>query len=340
MDFEDKEAMFYEKGEDKLAQCKLCPHKCRIKEGGSGICKVRINKGGKLFTLVYGRPITRNLDPIEKKPLFHALPGSFSYSIATVGCNFQCSFCQNWEISQYVREYGDFVGREVSPSTVVEEALLSGASSISYTYTEPTIFYEYAYEIAKIAKEKGLKNFFVTNGFITKEAVIEMAKYLDGANIDLKAFKEETYRKIMKGSLQGVLEGIRAYKEAGVWIEITTLLVPGMNDSEEEIREIAKFISSLDRGIPWHISRFRPDYKMVDRGPTPLRLMRRAKDIGHEEGLSFIYLGNVPGDPSESTFCPKCGELIIERYGFYVRENKLKEGKCPSCDFEIPGIWN
>lgn len=296
-------------------------------------------KDGKLYTLVFGKAIAMNLDPIEKKPLFHVLPGSLSYSIATVGCNFQCPFCQNWQISQFVRAYGEIPGERLSPEEAVSQARKSGAASIAYTYTEPTIFFEYAYETAKLSTAEGIMNVFVTNGHITEEAVREISPFLNAANIDLKSFREKTYRSVMKGSLEGVLKGIEAYKKYGVWLEITTLIVPNQNDSEEEIRDIAHYIASLDSGVPWHISRFYPDYKMTDVPPTPLSVMRRALEIGKEEGLKFVYLGNVPGDPAESTYCPKCGEAMIKRWGYRILENRLKKGKCGSCGEEIPGVW-
>ena len=334
-----KEALLYEPLEDGRVICNLCPHRCKIRDGGKGVCQVRVNRGGRLYTLVYGRVIAKHLDPIEKKPFFHVLPGSLSYSIATVGCNFQCSFCQNWSISQFMRLYGEVPGKDLTPEGAVREALDSGASSIAYTYTEPTIFFEYAFDTSRLAREKGIINLFVTNGFITEEAVREIAPYLTAANVDLKAFRDETYRRIMKGSLSGVLNGIRAYRKHGVWVEITTLVVPGQNDSEEELREIAKFIKNLSPDIPWHISRFYPDYKMTDRMPTPIDTLVMAYEIGREEGLRYVYLGNVPGDPRESTYCPNCGSILIERWGFNILENNLRDGKCHSCGEKIAGIW-
>jgi pyruvate formate lyase activating enzyme len=334
-----KEAMCYEALEGGKVHCYLCAHHCKLKDGQAGICQVRFNKGGKLYTMVFGRVIAKHLDPIEKKPFFHVLPGTLSYSIATVGCNFQCSFCQNWQISQFVRSYGGIPGEELSPERAVFEARESGARSIAYTYTEPTIFFEYAYEIAKLATKEGIINVFVTNGHITPEAVREISPYLHAANIDLKSFNDKIYRKIMKGSLRGVLEGIEAYLKHGVWVEITTLVVPNQNDSEEELREIARYIASLSKDIPWHISRFYPDFKMTDRPPTPIATLRRAYEIGKEEGLKFVYLGNVPGDPTENTYCPNCGKIVLGRWGYTITENNLRNGKCSNCGEEIPGLW-
>lgn len=332
--------MFYETLDEKRVHCYLCPLHCKIREGGKGACQIRINRGGKLYTLVFGKVIAKHLDPIEKKPFFHVLPGTLSYSIATVGCNFRCPFCQNWQISQFVREFGEVPGEELSPEQAVFEAKSSGASSIAYTYTEPTIFFEYAYEISKRAKKEGIINLFVTNGFITEDAVIEIAPYLTAANIDLKSFRESTYRRVMKGSLKGVIEGIKAYKKHGVWVEITTLVVPEQNDSDEELRDIARFIHSLSPNTPWHISRFYPDYKMVDSIPTPISTLKRAYEIGREEGLNYVYLGNVPGDPTESTYCPNCGRVVIKRWGYRILENHIEEGRCAFCKEKIPGVWS
>jgi len=331
--------MFYETLQDNRVHCYLCPHHCKIKDGGKGVCQIRINREGKLYTLVFGKVVAKHLDPIEKKPLFHVIPGTLSYSIATVGCNFQCPFCQNWQISQFVREYGEIPGEDLPPEQAVLEAKISGAKSIAYTYTEPTIFFEYAFEIAKLAKKEGILNVFVTNGFITEDAVREISPYLTAANIDLKSFRESTYRRVMKGSLKGVLEGIEAYRKYGVWVEITTLVVPGQNDSDEELRDIAGYISSLSPDIPWHISRFYPDYQMLNGIPTPISRLRRAYEIGKEEGLNFIYLGNVPGDPTESTLCPHCGKIILKRWGYRILENHIEGGRCAFCKKKIPGVW-
>jgi pyruvate formate lyase activating enzyme len=299
---------------------------------------MRKNEGGELFTYAYGNVIASNIDPIEKKPLYHFLPGTYSYSIATIGCNFHCPFCQNWTISQTSQRNGGAEGYELKPEEVVREALKNDCRSISYTYTEPTIFFEYAYDTAKIAKEKGLYNNFVTNGYMTKEAIDRIRPYLDAANVDLKFFKDESYREICKGSLRPVLDSIRNLKEAGIWVEVTTLVIPGQNDSDEELKDIAEFLAGVDRDIPWHISRFHPDFKYTDNEPTPLGTIEKAAKIGKEAGIKFIYLGNVP--TRGETVCPDCGTLLIERSGFSAAvSGGFSEGKCPECGALIKGVW-
>ncbi len=333
-----KEALLYKKLEDGKVSCFLCSHLCRIAEDRWGICQVRENRGGTLFTHSYGKLIARNVDPIEKKPLYHFLPGTLSYSIATLGCNFQCNFCQNWQISQVSEaEKLGVHSRKAEPEDVVREALLSGSRSISYTYTEPTVFFEFAYDIARPAKEKGLCNVFVTNGYMTGEMLDMMAPFLDAANVDLKSFSNDFYRRICRGKLDPVLNSIEKMKKLGIWIEVTTLIVPGLNDTEDEMKGIAHFLAGLDKKIPWHISRFHPQYKMDHQGSTPMRTMNRAYEIGKKAGLEYVYLGNVMGEGNH-TYCPRCGSLLIERSGFSITENSLKEGKCPHCGNSIPGV--
>ena len=337
-----KKAYLYEKlpEEDKV-KCQLCAHNCLIPDGKRGICQVRENQDGTLVSLVYGKLISQNNDPIEKKPLFHFLPGTKSYSISTVGCNFQCLHCQNYYISQYPRlNKGQITGEEVTPSEVVNDAILNGAKSISYTYVEPTIFYEFAYDTGIIAKEKGIKNVFVSNGYMSKETCKHSREFLDAINIDLKAFTDKFYKEVCKAKLQPVLDSIKLMHELGVWVEVTTLIIPGWNDSEAELREIARFIKSVSDCIPWHVTAFYPTYKMLDRPPTPIQTLRKAREIGLEEGLRFVYEGNVPGEGGENTYCPSCNELIIKRYGFSILENKLINGKCPKCSETIQGVWN
>lgn len=289
-----KEAMLYEKLDSDKVHCYLCSHHCRISEGMFGACGVRKNTGGKLNTLVYAEVIAAHVDPIEKKPLYHFLPGSYSYSIAAMGCNFKCGFCQNWEISQISKEKNSgAVVYELSPENVVSEAKGHDCKSISYTYTEPTVFFEYAYDTAKIAMAAGLKNVFVTNGFMTKEAVVTIKPYLDAANIDLKFFKESSYKNICNGRLQPVLDSIKLMHELGIWVEITTLVIPGLNDSDEELMAIAGFIASVDKGIPWHVSAFHADYKFTDYPSTPIESLKKAQKIGYGAGLKLIHLGNV-----------------------------------------------
>lgn len=337
-----KEALLYEKLAENKVRCFLCNHHCLIEPEKAGICGVRLNKDGTLYTLVYGKVIAENIDPIEKKPLYHFLPGSYSYSIATVGCNFQCSFCQNFEISQYPRLYGGKIpGEDLSPEEIVRRAKATRSQSISYTYTEPTIFFEFALDCAKLAVLQGIKNVFVSNGYMSKEALELIKPYLHGINVDLKAFKEDFYLKICKARLKPVLENLKHLKKLGIWVEITTLIIPQLNDDEEELRELVRFIrDELGPETPWHISRFYPQFKMLDKPRTPLETLEKAYEIGKEEGLYFIYVGNVPGHERENTYCPKCGVLLIERYGFSVLKNRLKKGTCPDCGFAIAGVWS
>ena len=290
----EREAMFFEKKEDNAVECRLCPHNCTIREEKYGICNVRQNVNGILYTRAYGNPVALHVDPIEKKPLYHFLPGTLSYSVATMGCNFKCGFCQNWQISQIEdAEKNRTPLSLVMPREIVEEAEKHGCKSIAYTYTEPTIFFEYAYDTAVPAHEKGLKNIFVTNGYISEEPLREIAPYLDAANVDLKSFRDDYYKKICKARLQPVLDTIRHMKKLGIWVEVTTLVVPEENDSEEELGDIARFIADVSTEIPWHISRFYPQYNYADSYPTPVSTLRTAERIGRKHGIQHIHLGNV-----------------------------------------------
>ncbi|MFQ6117770.1 MAG: AmmeMemoRadiSam system radical SAM enzyme, partial [Candidatus Bipolaricaulia bacterium] len=281
-----KEALLYEKLPEGRVRCNLCAHRCLIFPGKRGICQVRENRDGTLYSLVYGKLISRAVDPIEKKPLFHFHPGTASYSIATVGCNFHCRHCQNHDISQYPREHGgEIIGQEFAPEEIVADAERHRCRSIAYTYVEPTIFFEFAYETAKLAHERGIKNVFVSNGYLTPEATATIAPYLDGINIDIKAFQDKTYRRYLGATLPPVLDTVRLMHELGAWVEATTLIIPTINDSEDELRDIARFIKSVDAAIPWHVTRFHPHYKMQDLPPTPVATLRRAREIGLEEGL-------------------------------------------------------
>jgi pyruvate formate lyase activating enzyme len=333
-----KEAMLYERLDDERVRCHLCSHTCTISPSKQGICGVRENRGGILYTLVYGTIIAENIDPIEKKPLFHVYPGSRSFSIATVGCNFQCTFCQNSDISQMPRERGKIIGRDATPDELVEKTLTSGSKTIAYTYTEPTVYFELAYDTAKRAKEKGIKNVFVTNGFMTGEAIEKISPYLDAANVDLKSFDDGFYKKYCGGRLQPVLDSLKKMKDLGIWIEVTTLIIPTLNDSDEELFNIARFVHSLGNETPWHISRFHPQYKMTGLHPTPLSTLKRTKQIGTDAGLKYVYTGNVPGDKGENTYCSNCGNLIIGRYGFRVDRLNLKGSQCSKCGTEMEGI--
>ncbi len=334
-----KEALLFEKLENNIVRCYLCSHYCKISEGDFGFCQVRQNTAGTLYSHSYGKVVAAHVDPIEKKPLYHFLPGSSSFSIACAGCNFRCGFCQNWEISQVSSKEGtNLEEQEFPPARIITQALDNNCKSISYTYTEPTIFFEYALETAKLAKEKGLYNNFVTNGFMTKECLEMIKPYLDAANVDLKFFREESYRKICAGSLTPVLNSIRLMKEFGIWVEITTLIVPGENDSEEELSDIAKFIAGLDYNIPWHVSRFHPDFKFTNRFATTVETLKKAEKIGRICGLRYVYAGNVTGFGND-TYCHSCNRLLIKREIFDCLEYNIKKGKCPSCNAVIPGVF-
>jgi len=332
-----KEAMFYEKLADNRVKCHLCNHLCVIGENKRGICAVRENRDGTLYSLVYGKLVASGVDPIEKKPLFNFLPGTRSFSIATAGCNLRCLWCQNWHISQ-LKSDRMIPGEDTTPEAVVDMATSHGCKTIAYTYTEPTIFIEFALDVMKLAHRAGIKNVFVTNGYISGEVLREIAPYLDAGNVDLKAFSDETYRKMCGAKLAPVLDTIRLYKELGIWLEVTTLVVSTVNDTEEELREIARFIADVGVEIPWHISRFHPQYMFPDAPPTKIEILHRAREIGIEEGLRYVYEGNIPGTGNENTYCYRCNELLIKRFGFDIVENHIENGKCCNCGAEIDGL--
>lgn len=334
-----KEAMFDHPGKDGRVTCGLCHHRCDLAAEKFGVCGVRQNRGGKLFTHVYGEVIAAHVDPIEKKPLYHFLPGTTAFSVATAGCNFRCPFCQNWQISQSTKKADrSFSGQTFTPEDIVRSAKRHGCRSISYTYTEPTIFFEYAYDIACLAKEQGLANSFVTNGFMTAEALETIQPYLDACNVDLKSFEEEFYRKMCGAQLQPVLDSIRLMKTLGIWVEVTTLVIPGQNDSAEELAQIAQFIAGVDPDIPWHVSRFHPDYRYDEAPPTSVATLHKAAEIGERQGLHYIYIGNVLGE-SENTRCPRCRRVLIKRFGFEVRDDELTDSSCPDCGTPIAGVF-
>jgi len=334
-----KEAMFYNTLDGNRVRCNLCNHRCKIEEGKRGICGVRENRSGRLYSLVYGKIIAEHIDPIEKKPLFNFLPGSKAFSIGTVGCNFQCKHCQNFDISQYPLEHrGEIIGRDRTPEQIVEATKKAGCKTIAYTYTEPTIFYEFAYETAVLARKQGIKNVFVSNGYMSTEAAHKIAPYLDAINIDIKAFTDEFYEDVCGARLKPVLETIKLMKDLEVWVEVTTLVLPGLNDGEQELRDIVRFVKSIGPEIPWHVSQFYPAYKLLDLPPTPVETLRRARDIGIEEGLRYVYEGNVPGEGGEHTYCYACGAKLIERYGLELVRNRLEDGKCPDCGTTIDGV--
>jgi pyruvate formate lyase activating enzyme len=340
------EALLYERLEDNRVRCDLCAHRCVIRDGLKGVCQVRENRGGTLHTLVYGIPLSKAVDPIEKKPLFHFHPGSTAFSIATVGCNFRCAFCQNADISQMPRDRGQIAGRRATPEQIVASAVRAGSLSIAYTYTEPTIFFEYSYDIARLARDVGIANVYVTNGYMTRE-MLELFRgvtnghepWLDAANVDLKAFRDETYRSVCGARLDPVLDSLKLMKQLGIWVEVTTLVVPEMNDSDEELGDIAGFIAKeLGVETPWHVSRFHPDYRMYDRGLTPSATLRRAYELGREAGLRYVYVGNMPGAHLEDTHCPNCGQTVVIRWGFRVTGRETKDGHCVHCGTSVDGV--
>ncbi len=334
------QAILYREKENNLVICDLCSHHCRLQDGEYGQCGVRQNVDGILYSLVYGKLVAENIDPVEKKPLFHLLPGSLSYSISTVGCNFRCLHCQNASISDV--DLSKKRGRaavEKTPTQVVSDAVAGGCDSISYTYVEPTIFFEFAYDCCVLAHEKGLKNIFVSNGFMSRSVIEMLAPKLDAINIDIKSFSEDFYRKVCSARLRPVLESVRLMKELGVWVEVTTLLIPGLNDSDDELAEIAGFIHSVDPSIPWHVTAFYPAHKMTSPPPTSPTDLRRARKIGLKTGLNYVYQGNVPGEGGENSFCPACSAEVISRFGFQVSANRLHNGCCHNCGEKIAGVW-
>jgi len=342
-----KEAQLYISLEDQKVQCQLCAHNCLISEGKFGFCGVRQNIKGILYTHNYGLLVAANVDPVEKKPLYHFLCGSKSFSIASAGCNFRCGFCQNWEISQVDPRSLTLAGTALdkrlevlafSAEKVIKLAQQNNCKSISYTYTEPTIYFEFALETAKLAKEAGLANIFVTNGYMSAQVISLINPYLDAANIDLKFFKESSYQKICSAKLGPVLDSIKRLNDAGVWIEITTLVIPGENDTPEELSGIAKFISGINNNIPWHISRFHADYKFSNYASTPERTLKLAYDLGISSGLHYIYTGNICGW-GQDTFCVKCKKLLIQRKGFNIVKFNVREGKCQFCKAPLPGVF-
>jgi Pyruvate-formate lyase-activating enzyme len=334
------EARLYQRLAEGHTACGLCAHRCLISPGGRGRCLVRENQGGRLVSLVYGRLVVRNIDPIEKKPLFHFLPGSRTYSIATVGCNFRCRHCQNNRIAHCPHSPADAVpGTVTDPGEVVAAAKQAGCASISYTYVEPTIFYEFAYDCARMAKAQGIYNVFVSNGYMTVETVRSLASVLDAINIDLKGFTDSFYQEVCKAELAPVLESIRLFHALGVLVEVTTLLIPGLNDSKAELRAIARFLNSVSPDIPWHVTAFHPAGALRNRPPTPAAALCAARVIGMEEGLRFVYLGNVPASGGENTHCPICGLLLVRRRRFTGQVTAMQGNRCSGCATLIPGLW-
>lgn len=334
-----KEATLYDKLESNAVKCHLCRHGCKIEDGKRGLCSVRLNKAGTLYTLVYDKVVSTNIDPIEKKPLFHFAPGTKSFSIATVGCNFFCSFCQNYSISQMPRDRGRIIGEDYTPAQIVEMAVESGCRSISYTYTEPTIYYELARDTMIEAHRRGILNVFVTNGYMSRDMLDDSKGLIDAANVDLKAFNDKFYIRYCKARLDGVLDSLRYIRELGIWLEVTTLLIPTLNDDATEVRELARFVRrELGANVPWHVSRFYPQYKEEDLPPTDVEVLRKVRQIGIDEGLLYVYTGNVPWDAGEKTYCPGCSQVLIDRVGYSIKKYRLNEGLCPKCGFHLDGV--
>ncbi len=334
------EAYLYESLADLKVRCNLCYHRCTIKKGKRGLCQVRENRDGVLNSLVYGQVVARHIDPIEKKPLYHLSPGSRSYSIATVGCNFICRFCQNADIAQMPSDRnGMIIGDPITPQAIVDDAVKGGCASIAYTYTEPTVYFELALDTSKIAHAQGIRNVFVTNGYMTPEALDLISPYLDAANVDLKAFNDDFYKTMCGARLENVKTTLKQMKAQGVWVEVTTLLIPGLNDNQEELQQLAAFLAdSLGPETPWHISRFHPTYKLQDRPSTPVQTLTHAREIGIQAGLRYVYTGNVPGETGANTFCWHCGKLLINRQGFQITQNRIENGQCAFCRTDIDGV--
>jgi len=324
----------YKKNKDGSITCLLCRHYCKLKDNAIGVCGVNMNRNGKLHNLVYGNIAALHVDPIEKKPLYHFLPGTTALSHGTVGCNMKCPFCQNWQISQTNNIMNS---TRVTPAELVNAAIRHQSSSIAYTYNEPTIFYPFARDVAMLAKEHGIKNIFVTNGIMSPEVIEDMTGLIDACNVDFKSNREEYYKKILKAPFE-VKDSLIRLKKAGIWVEVTTLIVPGVNDSPEELKEIAEFIAyELGNDTPWHVNAFHPDYKMKDTPPTSPSQLLIAEEAAKNAGLKYVYVGNLGLE--NITYCPHCGAELIKRHGYYIISNKITNGKCPFCNTKISGVW-
>ena len=333
-------ASYWQKVKKNIVQCLLCPRKCVLDNGERGVCTVRVNKDGMLYTLGYGNPVAVHVDPIEKKPFFHFLPGTNAFSIAVAGCNMRCLFCQNWQISQSKPD--EVATYDMSCEAVISSAVKSGCKTVVYTYTEPTVFYEYMFDIAKLAEIKGLKNGMHTCGYINPEPLKELLRYMDAVNVDLKGFSESFYKKmVMFADLQSVLETIKTVKSRGVWLEITNLIIPGQNDDPEEIRKMCVWIKeNVGDEVPLHLSRFMPSFKLQNLPPTPVKKLEEAYKIARDVGLKYVYIGNIPGHPHEDTYCPDCKRVVVGRIGYEVLENNIRDGKCKFCGYRIAGVWD
>jgi pyruvate formate lyase activating enzyme len=319
-------------------QCQLCPRECIISEGSRGNCRVRENRGGTLYTMVYGNPCAAHVDPIEKKPFYHFLPASLAMSIATAGCNLHCQYCQNWEISQFPPE--DLEHYDLPPESVVQSTLRSGSQSVAYTYSEPTVFYEYMLDTAAKAREHGLRNAVISAGYINQAPLRELCRSVDAIKIDLKGFNEDFYDRVCDGTLQPVLDTIKTIHQEAIHLEIVNLVVPTLNDDVDELRELAGWIvDNVGRDVPTHFSRFQPLYQLLNLPPTPVESLEAAREIAMDAGINYVYIGNVPGHPANNTYCAHCGEPIIVREGFAVLEYHLIDGNCEYCGHPIPGVW-
>lgn len=338
-DIPDKIAAYWQKQNDKTVQCVLCPRFCTIKPGKRGLCTVRINKNGTLYTLGYGNPVAVHMDPIEKKPFYHVTPGEQVFSLAVAGCNMRCLFCQNWQISQSkpdeVKTY------DLPPAAVVEQAIKLNSKYIVYTYTEPTVFYEYMLDIARLARQKGLKNAMHSCGYINPQPLRELLKYMDAINVDLKGFTPEFYKKMgMLAELTPVLETLKIIRQQGVWLEITNLIIPGENDDPENIRQMCVWIKeNLGDDVPLHFSRFFPQFKLANLPPTPIATVENAYNIAKQTGLKYVYIGNIPLHPADNTYCPNCQKKLITRNGYFIAENNLIHGACKFCEYPLAGRW-
>lgn len=322
----------------RIVECQLCPKRCRLEEGQRGDCRVRINLDRKLQTLVYGNPCSVHIDPIEKKPLFHVLPATGSFSIATAGCNLHCKFCQNWQISQRPAEETE--NYDLPPGKVVEAALKNRCRSIAYTYSEPIVFYEYMMDTAKLAKEKGLLNLWITAGFIEEKPLLELCPLMDAANVDLKGITEKYYQEMCSAQLAPIQNAIITLRRRGVWVEITNLVIPTWNDSENDIRTLCRWIvDHVGADVPLHFSRFTPMHQLKNLPPTPHETLTLAREIAFQEGLHYAYVGNIPDHDGNNTYCPRDKKLLVRRIGYTILENHIQEGKCPFCGIDIPGIW-
>lgn len=327
----------------QAVQCTACEHWCTLGPDEVGRCQVRQNRDGQLVSLVYGRAAAAHIDPIEKKPLFHFLPGRSAFSIGTLGCNFRCQFCQNWNISQpgQLAQHPERMGQALAPAEIVQLCIERAIPIIAYTYNEPTVFFEYTLDSAKLAVEEGIRNVYVSNGFQTLEAIDAIAPYLHAINVDLKAFDDRFYRRTCGGRLQPVLRNIEyIVNRTSIWVEVTTLVIPGMNDSDSELREVAGFLASVSLDLPWHLSAFHPDYQILDRSATPRTTLERAYAIGIEAGLRYVYVGNLIDAGRSSTYCPQCGEMVLSRVGYQVQPRWQVPGQCPACGASVAGVWS